>query len=90
MQKLLLAIDKVSTFVGQTFAWFIVALTLMISWEVFSRYVLDAPHLRECEVAHAGASVDQQLVVDEHAGRAQPGADAAATAQDLDAHGGEF
>jgi TRAP-type mannitol/chloroaromatic compound transport system permease small subunit len=34
----------VSTFVGQTFAWFIVALTLMISWEVFSRYVLDAPH----------------------------------------------
>jgi TRAP-type mannitol/chloroaromatic compound transport system permease small subunit len=44
MQKLLLAIDKVSTFVGQTFAWFIVALTLMISWEVFSRYVLDAPH----------------------------------------------
>jgi TRAP-type mannitol/chloroaromatic compound transport system permease small subunit len=44
MQKLLLAVDKVSTFVGQTFAWFIVALTLMISWEVFSRYVLDAPH----------------------------------------------
>ena len=44
MQKLLLAIDKVSTFVGQTFAWFIVALTLMISWEVFSRYVLDTPH----------------------------------------------
>ena len=44
MQKLLIAIDKVSTFVGQTFAWFIVALTLMISWEVFSRYVLDAPH----------------------------------------------
>jgi TRAP-type mannitol/chloroaromatic compound transport system permease small subunit len=44
MQKLLLAIDKVSTFVGQTFAWFIVALTMMISWEVFSRYVLDAPH----------------------------------------------
>jgi len=30
--------------VGQTFAWFIVALTLMISWEVFSRYVLDTPH----------------------------------------------
>ena len=44
MQKLLLAIDKVSTFVGQAFSWFIVALTLMISWGVFSRYVLDAPH----------------------------------------------
>ena len=44
MQKLLLTIDKISTFVGQTFSWFIVALTFMISWEVFSRYVLDAPH----------------------------------------------
>ena len=44
MQKLLLTIDKISTFIGQTFSWFIVALTLMISWEVFSRYVLDAPH----------------------------------------------
>ena len=44
MQKLLFTIDKISTFVGQTFSWFIVALTFMISWEVFSRYVLDAPH----------------------------------------------
>jgi TRAP-type mannitol/chloroaromatic compound transport system permease small subunit len=44
MQKLLLTIDKVSTFIGQTFSWLIVALTLMISWEVFSRYVLDHPH----------------------------------------------
>lgn len=44
MQKLLLAIDRISTVVGQTFSWFIVALTLMISWEVFSRYVLDHPH----------------------------------------------
>ena len=44
MQKLLLTIDKISTFIGQTFSWFIVALTLMISWEVFSRYALDAPH----------------------------------------------
>ena len=44
MQKLLLTIDKVSTFVGQFFSWLIVALTLMISWEVFSRYVLDNPH----------------------------------------------
>ena len=44
MQKLLIAIDKISTFVGQSFSWLIVALTLMISWEVFSRYVLDHPH----------------------------------------------
>jgi TRAP-type mannitol/chloroaromatic compound transport system permease small subunit len=44
MQRLLLFIDKVSTFVGHTFSWLIVALTLLISWEVFSRYALDAPH----------------------------------------------
>ena len=44
MQKLLLTIDKISTFVGQAFSWLIVALTLLISWEVFSRYVLDHPH----------------------------------------------
>ena len=44
MQKLLLVIDKISTFVGQAFSWLIVALTLLITWEVFSRYVLDQPH----------------------------------------------
>ncbi len=44
MQKLLLTIDKISTFVGQAFSWLIVALTLMITWEVFSRYALDEPH----------------------------------------------
>lgn len=44
MQKLLLFIDKVSTWVGQAFSWFIVALTLLISWEVFSRYALNQPH----------------------------------------------
>jgi len=44
MQKLLLFIDKVSTLVGHAFSWLIVALTLLISWEVFSRYALDAPH----------------------------------------------
>jgi len=43
MQRLLLFVDKVSTWVGQAFSWFIVALTLHISWEVFSRYVLDHP-----------------------------------------------
>ena len=44
MQQLLLFVDRISTFVGQAFSWLIVTLTLMISWEVFSRYVLDAPH----------------------------------------------
>lgn len=43
MQKLLLFVDKVSTWVGQAFSWFIVALTLHVSWEVFARYVLDHP-----------------------------------------------
>ncbi|MEY2790397.1 MAG: hypothetical protein RL295_561 [Pseudomonadota bacterium] len=44
MQQLLLTIDKISTHVGQFFSWLILALTLMISWEVFSRYVMDNPH----------------------------------------------
>ncbi len=44
MQSALLFIDRVSTFVGQAFSWLIVVLTLFVSWEVFSRYALDAPH----------------------------------------------
>jgi TRAP-type mannitol/chloroaromatic compound transport system permease small subunit len=44
MNKLLLRIDKVSTFVGHTFSWLIVSLTFLITYEVFSRYALDAPH----------------------------------------------
>ena len=44
MQGLLLYVDKVSTWVGQAFSWLIVGLTLLISWEVFSRYALDHPH----------------------------------------------
>ena len=44
MQKLLLAIDRLSTFLGKLFAWLIVSLTVMISWEVFSRYALGEPH----------------------------------------------
>ena len=43
MQKVLLFVDKISTWVGQAFSFLIVALTLHISWEVFSRYVLDHP-----------------------------------------------
>ena len=44
MQKMLLLVDGVSTWVGKAFSWLIVALTLLISWEVFSRYALDNPH----------------------------------------------
>ncbi len=44
MQKLLLFIDNLSTWVGQFFSWLIVGLTGLITWEVFSRYVLDTPH----------------------------------------------
>src|SRR4249920_2624358 len=44
MQSVLLFVDKVSTWVGQAFSWLIVTLTLLISWEVFSRYALDHPH----------------------------------------------
>ncbi|HZW13976.1 MAG TPA: TRAP transporter small permease subunit [Noviherbaspirillum sp.] len=44
MQNLLLFIDKVSSWVGQLFAWLALALTLLISWEVFSRYVLNKPN----------------------------------------------
>ena len=44
MQNLLLAVDRLSTWIGKLFAWTIVGLTLMISWEVFSRYVLNKPH----------------------------------------------
>jgi TRAP-type mannitol/chloroaromatic compound transport system permease small subunit len=44
MQKFLLTIDRISTFVGQTFSWLIVSLTFMITWEVISRYAFDNPH----------------------------------------------
>lgn len=44
MQNVLLAVDRISTWLGKLFAWAIVFLTLMISWEVFSRYVLGRPH----------------------------------------------
>lgn len=44
MQKLLLAVDRLSTWFGKACAWSVVALTLLISWEVFSRYVMNNPH----------------------------------------------
>jgi len=43
MQKTLLFVDKISTWVGHLFSWLIVVLTLHISYEVFCRYVLDQP-----------------------------------------------
>ena len=44
MQKLLLFVDSISTWIGQAFSWLIVSLTFLITWEVFSRYALDHPH----------------------------------------------
>jgi TRAP-type mannitol/chloroaromatic compound transport system permease small subunit len=40
---LLRAIDQVSSWSGKAFAWLIVALTLVVSVEVFKRYILNAP-----------------------------------------------
>jgi TRAP-type mannitol/chloroaromatic compound transport system permease small subunit len=44
MQKMLLAIDRLSTKAGQLGSWCIIGLTLLICWEVFYRYVLNTPH----------------------------------------------
>jgi TRAP-type mannitol/chloroaromatic compound transport system permease small subunit len=44
MQKLLLSIDKISTRVGHAFSWLIVGLTVLMTWEIFSRRFFDAPH----------------------------------------------
>ena len=44
MQRILLSVDRLSTWLGQACAWSIVGLTLMITWEVVSRYAFNAPH----------------------------------------------
>jgi TRAP-type mannitol/chloroaromatic compound transport system permease small subunit len=44
VQKIFLMVDRVSTWIGQFFSWLVVALTLMIGYEVFSRYVMNNPH----------------------------------------------
>lgn len=44
MQRLLLAVDRLSTWLGQAFSWLIVLLTLQITAEVFFRYALNEPH----------------------------------------------
>lgn len=43
MNRLLLLVDEISTWVGKTFAWSIVILTFAISYEVFARYIMLAP-----------------------------------------------
>ena len=43
LQRLLIPVDRVSTYVGQFFAWSILLLTFAVSYEVFSRYVLGRP-----------------------------------------------
>ncbi len=42
--KLLIAVDRFSTWIGKAGAWSAAVLTLLICWEVFSRYVLNEPH----------------------------------------------
>jgi len=42
-RNLIRAIDEVSYWSGKTFAWLILALTLVVSVEVFKRYILNAP-----------------------------------------------
>ncbi len=44
MQKFFLTVDKFSTWIGHAFSWLIIGLTLLIGFEVFSRYVLNDPH----------------------------------------------
>ena len=44
MQNVLFFVDRVSSWVGQAFSWLIVALTFLITWEVFARYVLNTPN----------------------------------------------
>src|SRR5947209_14401100 len=42
-RRLLRAIDQTSYWAGKAFAWLIVALTFVVSIEVFKRYILNAP-----------------------------------------------
>jgi TRAP-type mannitol/chloroaromatic compound transport system permease small subunit len=43
VEKLLHTVDGVSTWVGKLFAWFMIALMLVVCIEVFKRYILNAP-----------------------------------------------
>jgi TRAP-type mannitol/chloroaromatic compound transport system permease small subunit len=44
VRKLLLVVDRVSTWIGHAFSWLILALTVLITWEVLSRKFFDTPH----------------------------------------------
>ncbi len=44
MQRVLLAVDRLSSAVGKAFAWLIVALTGLITWEVLSRKIVGVSH----------------------------------------------
>jgi len=44
MQRLLLGVDRLSTAIGKAFAWLIVALTVLITWEVVSRKLFHSSH----------------------------------------------
>lgn len=44
MQKVLLLVDRLSTWIGKAGSWTALLLTILISVEVFSRYALNKPH----------------------------------------------
>jgi TRAP-type mannitol/chloroaromatic compound transport system permease small subunit len=52
LMALLFAVDEVSTFIGKGAAWAIVALTVAICYEVFSRYILQAPTMWAFDVSY--------------------------------------
>jgi TRAP-type mannitol/chloroaromatic compound transport system permease small subunit len=41
LQRYLLLIDRISTWAGKSFAWLIVVLTVIVSYDVFMRYVMN-------------------------------------------------
>ncbi len=43
VQRLLLLVDRLSTWCGKAFAWLILLLTAIVCVEVFKRYILNAP-----------------------------------------------
>lgn len=50
LKKLVKQIDNLSEFIGKIFIWLIVPLTLIDVYEVFSRYVLNSPHIWSMDV----------------------------------------
>ncbi len=43
MQRVLFGIDRISTYVGKTFAWFVLALTLVTSYDILATKFFTAP-----------------------------------------------